>query len=430
EPVITRNISYGTGSVVGNVAQLDSLDFAGFTIMNQSYLSVASQDAFFDRIQQQVPQFQGLAGLSFDTLSDINNAVINATRRTWGRSLMSNIFLSDPSTPNHIAFFLDRTGDLNDTDTGSFDIGTYAPGYEAVANEPKHTVFSGFSNVVAQWNVLLSGLTINGRAQKLESGVKTGGPSKLVNAPPAGSLSALFDTGTSTAEIPPEAFKALYESMGGVLIEGTSVYAVPCLAEAEVRFTFEDQTVPVHPLDITRIGTFTADDGQNFTVCKSAYEAGKWEGGDNDIILGDAFLRNAYVVYNYGDFVKTESGLTTGTPSIQFLPLTNAAAASNEFKQARAKSLSSLPPEVDVKTINDPNPQRASAGPGLSAGSSNIVIGGTRLDSFGFGSSGASYAELKKLSHTYKDHNIHINEFDCMRRMLVSLYLGGLDRIG
>ncbi|KAG8708482.1 hypothetical protein FRC09_001226 [Ceratobasidium sp. 395] len=407
EPILQRNLSYGTGSVFGNVAQLESLEFAGFTIMNQSYLSVTKQDDFFNMIQQQEPQFQGLAGLSFDTLSDINRAVLNVTGDTWGRSLMSNIFLADPSTPNHIAFLLDRTGDLNDTDTGSFDIGTYAPGYEAVADQPKHVVFSGLSDRVIQWNVILSQLTIGGQVQKLESGIKADGTTKIVNAPPAGSLSALFDTGTSAAQIPAEAFKALYESMGGVLINGSSEYAVPCMAEAEMVFAFGNQTCPVHPLDVTRIDSFTDGNGQNFTVCKSAYEVGESGGGDNDIILGDAFLRNAYVVYNYGDFLNTESGLTTGSPFIQFLSLTNASAASDEFKQARAKSLASLPPEIDVKTVNDPNPQPAlnssagTSGSGTGTGTSHVGSSlGSNLDSIGSGSglSEDQDAELKRLS--------------------------------
>ncbi|KAG8695971.1 hypothetical protein FRC09_008824 [Ceratobasidium sp. 395] len=413
EPTIERNLSYGTGSVVGNVARLESLEFAGFTIMNQSYLSVTKQDDFFNTLQQQEPQFQGLAGLSFDTLSDINRAVLNVTGDTWGRSLMSNIFLADPSTPNHVAFLLDRTGDLNDTDTGSFDVGTYAPGYEAVADQPKHVVFSGLSDRVIQWNIILSQLTIGGQAQKLESGIKADGTTKIVNAPPAGSLSALFDTGTSAAQIPAEAFKALYESMGGVLINRSPQYAVPCMAEADMVFTFGNETVnqavSVNHLDLTTIDSLTGGNGQNFTVCKSAYEVGESGGGDNDIILGDAFLRNAYVVYNYGDFVKTESGLTTGSPFIQFLPLTNASAASDEFKQARAKSLASLPPEVDVKTVNDPNPQPASnssasaSGSGTGTGNSNVGSSlGSNLDSLGAGAgsglSEAQDAELKRLS--------------------------------
>jgi hypothetical protein len=68
-------------------------------------------------------------------------------------------------------------------------------------------------------------------------------------------------------------------------------------------------------------------------------------------------LRNVYSVYNFGDFVNTESGFSTSTPFIQMLPLTNASAASAEFKKARAKNLESLPPQVNVMTINDPNPK-------------------------------------------------------------------------
>ncbi|QRV84310.1 aspartyl protease [Ceratobasidium sp. AG-Ba] len=393
EPKLTLNLSYGTGSVVGDVAQLHSLSFAGFNIANQSYLSVTNQDTFFQNFESEQPDFQGLAGLSFDTLSDINNAVLNATNDTWGRSLMSNIFLTDPSTPNHIAFFLDRTGDLNDTDTGCFDIGTYAPGYEAVANEQKHEVYSGFDNGVLQWNMLLTGLKINGKDQKLKSGVKVDKTQGLTNVPPAGSISVLFDTGTSAAQIPAEAYKTLYESMGGVLINGSSLYAVPCLAEAAVEFIYGSQSVSIDPLDVTQVNTGTFG-SQNFTYCTSAYEAGKWEGGDNDAILGDAFLRNVYAVYNYGDFVKTESGFKTNSPFIQFLPLTNATAASADFKKARAQALASLPPEIDVKTINDPHPKPAS-------NSSSGSTLGSSLDASNLGSTDSSddpAAELKSLS--------------------------------
>ncbi|QRV72563.1 aspartyl protease [Ceratobasidium sp. AG-Ba] len=355
DPPLTLNLSYGTGSVIGNVAQLSSLSFAGFKITNQSYLSVAKQDAFFQNEEMRLPKFQGLAGLGFDRISSINNAVIRATNDTWGRSLMSNIFLDDPSTPNHIAFLLDRAGDLSGTDTGCFDIGSYAAGYEAVTKEQKHEVFSGFENFVAQWNMILTGLSVNGQAQKLESGIKVNETHGMTNLPPAGSISVLFDTGTSAAQIPAEAYKVLYESMGGVVINGTSMYAVPCLAEAALDFTFGNQTVSINPLDLTEINVGTFGD-RNLTYCTSAYEIGEWRGFDNDGILGDAFLRNVYAVYNYGDFVKTESGFKTNSPFIQFLPLTNATTASADFKQSRAKTLASLPPEIDVKTINDPTP--------------------------------------------------------------------------
>ncbi|QRV84317.1 aspartyl protease [Ceratobasidium sp. AG-Ba] len=364
------NLSYGTESVDGYVAQLPSLSFAGFNIANQSYLSVAKQDALFQNLEKRLPHFQGLAGLGFDTLSDINVAVVEATNKTWERSLVSNIFLADPSTPNHIAFFLNRDSNLNNTDTGYFDIGTYAPGYEAVANEQKHEVYPGFDNGVLQWNMLITGLKINGQDRKLKSGVKVDKAYGLTNIPPADSISVLFDTGTSAAKIPPEAYKTLYESTGGVPIDGTSYYAVPCLAEATVECTFGNQTVFIHPLDLTRVETDSFG-GQNFTYCISEYKAGRWE-GDSDAIFGDAFVRNIYAVYNYGDFFKTESGFKIGSPFIQFLPLTNATATSADFKKSRAQALASLPPEIDVKTINNPHPKPASNSLSGNSGSGSV----------------------------------------------------------
>ncbi|CAE6470617.1 unnamed protein product [Rhizoctonia solani] len=329
------------------------------------------------------------------------------------------LFLTDPSTSNHIAFFLDRTGDLNNTDTGYFDIGTYAPGYERVANQPKFDVFTGFESEDLQWNVLVHGISINDKKQVLrttvvadkDAGLTTVPPKGtisalmdtgtsaaeipeqaflykdvgLTNVPPKGTISALMDTGTSAAEIPEQAFHELYKAMGGVLVKGASVYVVPCLAQANVEFTIGNVTVSVHPLDLTDVQVDDFGTGQNLTFCTSVYGPASYEGADNDIILGDAFLRNVYAVYNYGDFVKTESGLNTSSPFIQVLPLTNFTAASEEFKVlpltnftaaseefkvARAKALAGLPPQLDVKTVNDPKPK-----PVKSTGSKNGTSG-------------------------------------------------------
>ncbi|KAG8714540.1 hypothetical protein FRC11_008095, partial [Ceratobasidium sp. 423] len=134
--------------------------------------------------------------------------------------------------------------------------------------------------------------------------------------------------------------------------------------------------VSVHPLDLTEIQVNDFGTGQNLTFCTSVYEATSYDGADNDIILGDAFLRNVYAVYNYGDFVKTESGLNTSSPFIQVLPLTNSTAASEEFKVTRAKTLKGLPPQLDVKTVNDPTPKAVQS----SGSGSNNNTGGTNVN--------------------------------------------------
>ncbi|KEP46412.1 eukaryotic aspartyl protease [Rhizoctonia solani 123E] len=369
------NLTYGTGWAAGAVAQTD-VEFAGFSITNQSFLFIEELSQWDIDFEQEYPLYQGIAGLSFDTLSEINKVVLNNTKDTWGRSLMSNIFLADPSTPNHITFLLDRTGDLNDTDTGYFDIGTYAQGYEKVANQPKLDVFTGFESAVLQWNTLVHGLSINGKKQHLKTSVVANKDIGLTGVPPKGTVSALLDTGTSAAEIPEAAFHELYKAMGGVLVKGASVYVVPCLAQADLVITIGNIPVSVHPLDLTEVQVDDFGTGKNLTFCTSAYAPASYGGADNDIILGDAFLRNVYAVYNYGDFVKTESGHNTSSPFIQILPLTNSTAASEEFKEARAKALEGLPPQLDVKTVNDPTPK---ALPSTSSSSKNGT-GGSNLN--------------------------------------------------
>ncbi|KAG9088005.1 hypothetical protein FS749_002501 [Ceratobasidium sp. UAMH 11750] len=361
-----RKFLYGSGSVEGYVAQAENICFAGLDIKNQTFLYVTKQDQATSEVEAENSLFQGIAGVGFDTYSHIDFAVFNTTEQHWGRTLMSNVFLAEPTTPNHLAVFLDRLGYLNDAGTGTIDIGTYAPGYEAVANQPKHAIFSGVPDGVLQWNTLISGLTINGKSQTLKTQISTDPLTGFAIKPPAGTISALLDTGSTFADLPVAAWKTLYESMGGVLIKNTaltgggSVYAVPCMAEAQLEFMIGNQPIPIHPLDLTNVSIITFPDGRSLTACLSFFDPGSYYGADNDIVLGGSFLRNVYAVYNYGDFKNTSSGFSPDTPFIQLLPLTNTYAASAEFKDARAKALKFYPPEVNVYTINDPVPQAMS----------------------------------------------------------------------
>ncbi|KAG8728100.1 hypothetical protein FRC12_022016 [Ceratobasidium sp. 428] len=147
--------------------------------------------------------------------------------------------------------------------------------------------------------------------------------------------------------------------MGGVLWnDGTNTtYAVPCMAEAQLVFSIGGRDIPIHPLDLTQVTTITTTSGsQNFTMCQNAYQpfSSNAGGGEVDYILGDAFLRNVYSLYDYGDYVQGFSGLAQGDPYMKLLPLTDPTAASAEFKTARAASLSAagMPPQIDPQTIN------------------------------------------------------------------------------
>lgn len=215
------------GGVKGNVAQTDFV-FAGFKVTNQSFLFVTSQNQS-SLIEGKVTA--GLLGLGFDTISAINDIVEqHFPGETWGRSLLSNIFLSDLSTPNHIAFRLDRLYDDNSTDTGSFDIGTFAPGLEAVNNTAEIPIFSTKPDHNIYWSALVDGVAVNGKNQTLQTTITNG------NIPPTGKVSAVLDTGYSYPQVSREVAAAIYEPMGGVFSRRDGSYIVPCEAQANLTF--------------------------------------------------------------------------------------------------------------------------------------------------------------------------------------------------
>ncbi|KAG9094398.1 hypothetical protein FRC07_011307 [Ceratobasidium sp. 392] len=343
-------LSYGLGSVSGYVSQL-TMGFAGYTVQNQSILLINDEEQM-SLIEGNLTN--GLLGLGFDTLSSIAGAVAQTgPGQTWGRTLLSNIFISDPTTPNHIAFRLDRTDDGNNTDVGAFDIGTFAAGLEAINNTAEIPIFSSSTQQNLYWNILVDGVTLNGKAQTLKTTVTGGGQS-----PPAGKVSAVLDTGYSLPQLSPELANAIYSAMGGVLWnDGTNTtYAVPCMAEAQLAFSMGGQTIHIHPLDLTQPQVVTTKSGQNYTMCQNAFQpfSSNAGGGQVDYILGDAFLRNVYALYDYGDYIQGYSGLTQGNPYMKLLPLTDPTAASAEFKTARAASLSAagMPPQIDPQSVN------------------------------------------------------------------------------
>lgn len=126
--------------------------------------------------------------------------------------------------------------------------------------------------------------------------------------------------------------------MGKVSIEGATMYAVPCMAEADL----------VHG---RRQRLYPRGHGVPKLLRPCPYKPG------SDI----------YVLYNYGDF-ETESGFLSSF--IKAPPLIDAKKASDKFRQAGAKVLPALPPQVDVSTVNNPTTKPIN-GTGSRSGSGN-----------------------------------------------------------
>lgn len=138
---------------------------------------------------------------------------------------------------------------------------------------------------------------------------------------------------------------------------------------------------PVHPLDLTSPGIYNLD-STNTTFCTNSFRPLTIANLPLDFLLGDAFLRNVYAVYDFGDF---DASGNMGKPYVKLLPLTDPTAASASFKKNRAAALAQLPAEGDVTQIpgvTDPVPPRS--------GSTNAIAGSS--GGSGFGNTGASLA--------------------------------------
>lgn len=67
---------------------------------------------------------------------------------------------------------------------------------------------------------------------------------------------------------------------------------------------------PINPLDLTRLVQ-----AGNDTVCVNTFAPGDLKSQGFDFILGDAFLRNTYALFNYGNWTDTSDNM----PYVQLL---------------------------------------------------------------------------------------------------------------
>ncbi|KAG8696758.1 hypothetical protein FRC08_006954, partial [Ceratobasidium sp. 394] len=345
-------VRYGKGSVQGFLS-VANVSFAGFDVDDQAFITVTNatdMDGLFNK------GAYGIMGLGFDTLSQVVDAVQEKYNATWGRSLLSNLFLQEPNTPNHIAFALERADDLDDMATGSFDVGEIQPQYAAIEQSSPIPLWPETAN---RWTTLLDAMNVANSSVPLNSTFEGDNESD----PPAGKSVALLDTGSSFALVPKWAVDAIYGSIpGSAYSEQDDTWFVPCMAEGVVSFTIGAVTVPIHPLDLTLPQVYTKSTGEKATHCINTFVSLGADLTPFDFLFGDSFLRNVYAVYDFGDF---DASGNMGKPYIKLLPLTDPTAASASFKKNRAATLSQLPPEGSIKDltgVSTPNSAVAQSG--------------------------------------------------------------------
>lgn len=147
----------------------------------------------------------GIAGLGFNRLSSLDNE-INKTNSDTGRSLLYTLFAANQSTPNFIAFALQRSTQPDDDVEGTFSIGAFSERSFFLISPSEHTVILGevepeYSQVIGsnmiptwpisnpyRWNVLVDAIIVN------DSIVV---PTTALAGAPSNKAVALIDSGSS-----------------------------------------------------------------------------------------------------------------------------------------------------------------------------------------------------------------------------------------
>ncbi|TFK50938.1 acid protease [Heliocybe sulcata] len=334
------NLTYGIGSVAGRL-DFAEVEIGPYTVPSQAFLNVNATD--------NEPLLQlgiaGILGLAFDQLSIIAEGLEQAWGNQLGATVLTQIFRQNTSAPNFISFLAGRNTDLESPANGTFTISEYAQGYEKIIETPKLPVVlpsGSLADLPPRWDILLDGLTVNGRAFDFNK-LNSSDPST-----PKGKAIANLDTGYTFGPIAKQTLDFMYSAIpGAVYSESQSQWVVPCLETADISFTFSGQKIPLHPLDITSPGVTQTPNGTNVTVCLSQFVASTANAIPGiDLLLGDAFLRNVYAIFDFGDYVR-EDTLNVTDPYIQLLATTtDLAEAKKDFQESRSEALKSLPPTI------------------------------------------------------------------------------------
>ncbi|KAI0645476.1 acid protease [Trametes meyenii] len=404
--------TFGLGSVVGNIAFAD-LQLGEFTINSQAFLS-ATQTKDLSNSED------GILGMSFNSPSSIQASLVKAFGPDVGSALgntpMPALFTQQPDLPDSFDVQLGRTIELEDVAPGLFIIGNHDDNFQQITNAPPLPSVS-----TDHWSAVMDAMLINGKPFTFNA--------SRIDGVPEGKVAAVLDTGFSLPPLPPPAVDAIYSTIPGAVFDSDGgLWIVPCNASTNLTFVFGGQEFPVHPLDLTLpvAAPFKDSDGNvsNKTVCVNTYQyltLDPTQFVGFDLILGDAFLRNAYVSFNYGD-------AQTG-PFMQLMSTTtDLSAAQNDFVTQRAETLSKLPPTIDPADavrigIADPSAQpTGGAAPTNTAGSPSGPLSQTSTQSSSSTSTQGAPTS-KPPNGSGKGHAIHAGALGMALSVLAGLVL-------
>ncbi|KAH9984885.1 aspartic peptidase domain-containing protein [Russula vinacea] len=320
---IQSGINYDIGEVTGEV-KTAQLEFLGYTIPDQAFIEITPTS----NTPALGANGVGLMGLGPNSGSRIYASLNNQPQ---GESVLDRTFQRYRNL-NHLSwhFLTVLLGRL-----------------ESIINQPQVPVpiLPTFESEDQHWQVLLDEDGIigpDGQPILVTTGVQsTTNPNQLT---------AVFDTGFSFPQVPSEVSDAIYSGIPGASLQNVDgfgvTWVIPCDAEIDIAFKIGGQTYPVHPLDTNAV-IRTNSNGQ---ICVGAFQPiSSGKSSTYDLILGMAFLRNAYLLVNYGVY--------RDDPYIQLLSVTDPTAAHADFVNVRLNGTEKpAPTQVNDALHNEPRP--------------------------------------------------------------------------
>ncbi|PVF95089.1 acid protease [Serendipita vermifera] len=286
----TLSITYGSGLVIGRTGQ-DVVSLGGYTV-NDQVIGIVDQAA------RRLPgDIEGIMGLAFGTIAKSGGT-------PWWLRVFAGEGGSNPDA-KMISFWLSRYVDSTDTANSRH------PGGQFIIGGTNSTLYEGDINYVDAvhpakwWAIPIQGIGLDG------------GDSVTI---PEGAQVSIIDTGTTLVGGEETALKTIFGGIpgsrdaGDLSIRLRGFWAIPCNTTASVTLTFGSNSYPYSARDllyqriddllenycVSSLFTYSSTD-RNSSVFTAP--------GQPFWLVGAAFLKNVYSVFNLGDGGSGEAGV-------------------------------------------------------------------------------------------------------------------------
>ncbi|KIJ62531.1 hypothetical protein HYDPIDRAFT_93865 [Hydnomerulius pinastri MD-312] len=360
------SVSYASGQAQGDVMSA-TMEFAGFSIESQFFIEAPTANA--------AAGAAGLIGLGPSSGSNVRFGGGSAA----ADPPLDRIFASNNSIPPYIAILLQRSEDPEEPYPGDLSIGEVLTQYQDILNAPRHEVTTVSLSGGQHWQTLLDENGIIGPNGKPIS-IKT-----QVTDAQTNNATVVFDTGFTLPQVPSYVAEALYGDIPGSVLTNVSglgeIWVLPCDQEVNATFLFGGVEFPIHPLDLNFDGFSLEVQGEAY--CVGAFQPFSFDIEEDgqvlfDMILGMAFLRNAYMLIDFGDLINAATP-TSNTAYIQLLPITNATEAAQDFANVRKSGTGDATGDELASLFHSSSPSTSRSKSKLAPWIIGVIVGGVVL---------------------------------------------------